>query len=144
MDSEKVRNVPGWEDAPVPVCFGGDVRALAFCCKYVHAMPPGYECRRDEKLAEIGLSVEKFIHIKEEFSQTEDRDWHSDHVCWGSLAYCCLRTSGCRLRDTALKEKYPGQDKDTVFEEYFSQKKILARRLLEAGEAEITIEEGSL
>jgi len=133
MASDKIRNVPGWEDAPVPVCFGGDARALAFCCKYVHAMPPGYECTRDQKLAEIGLPADEFIKIKELFSQTEGREWHSDHVCYGSLAYCCLRTAGCGLRDATLQEKHPGQDMETVFAEYFSQKKILSQRLLAAG-----------
>ena len=132
MTLDKTRNVPGWEDAPVPVCFGGDARALAFCCKYVHPMGPGYTCTRNKKLAEIGLSVDEFLRIKEEFSRTEGRDWYSDFVCFGSLAYCCLRTAGCKRRDAALRDKYPGQEMDTIFEQYFSQKKILAQLLLDA------------
>jgi len=134
MASDKIRNVPGWEDAPVPVCFGGDARALAFCCKQVHAMPPGYECLRNQKLAEIGLSEDEFIRIKEEFSEADGKEWHSSKVCWGSLAYCCLRTDGCRQRDAALRETYPGQDMQDIFKEYFSQKKILAQLLLDAAE----------
>lgn len=128
----KTKNQPGWEDAPVPICFGGDERALAFCCKYVHAMPAGYECTRDVKLAEIGLSPEEFVEIKEQFSRDNETCWESNETCYGSLAYCCMRSGGCRGRDAALRKAYPGRDWQATLEEYFSQKKILAESILQA------------
>lgn len=128
MNSDKIRNVPGWGNAPIPVCYGGDARALAFCCKYVHAMPPGYECTRDEKLAEIGLSPERFIEIKEEFSQ--GNVWTAEDTCYGSLAYCCMRSSGCVGRDAALLKAYPNLDFEAALKEYFYQKKKLAELIV--------------
>lgn len=134
MDSDKTRKMPGWEDAPIPVCYGGDARALAFCCKYIHPMPPGYECTRDEKLAEIGLSRERFIEIKEQFSRGNEPAWDAESTCYGSLAYCCMRSGGCVGRDAALQKAYPGLDFEAALNEYFSQKKKLAELITKAAE----------
>lgn len=130
METNKIRRLPGWEDSPIPICFGGDTRALAFCCKQVHAMPPGYECTRNEKLAEIGMTPEEFVQLKEEFSRDNEPEWTADETCYGSLVYCCMRTGGCPGRDAALSRVYGNKDSAEAFEEYFSRKKELAELIL--------------
>jgi len=124
---KKTRNVPGWEDAPVPACLGGDERSLTFCCDprspFV-GMP--FNCRRDELLAKIGLSAEDFVRIKDEFSK--ENGWDDPRVCFGSLAYCCMRRHGCPFRDAVLAELYGAE---RAYYEYFRRKKELAMRILE-------------
>ncbi|MGQ4874034.1 MAG: methanogenesis marker 9 domain-containing protein [Promethearchaeia archaeon] len=131
LDEDKLRDLPGWEkNAPVPICMGGDYRALTFCCKPGYSLTFGYKCRRDEVLKELKLTQEEFIRIKEEFSK--QNDWDADFVCFGSLSYCCMRRGGCPRRDPVLLMKYPGFSMDEIMRIYFSKKKELAKIILEA------------
>ncbi len=136
-----LRNVPGWVNAPVPVCMGGDFRALTFCCKPGMPLAFAAKCRRDEKLRQIGLSPEKFIAIKDKFSKT--LHWDDAIPCFGSLSYCCMRASGCPRRDAALLAKYPQFAENgsgephvgpKIMEKYFAAKHELAVLLLRASE----------
>lgn len=130
LDPEKIRDIPGWEEnAPVPICMGGDCRALTFCCKPGYSLTFGFKCRRDIILKEIELSPEEFMEIKEQFS--EDNDWDSDVVCFGSISYCCMRRGGCPRRDIALLMRYPNLTKDNLMKIYFQKKKELSKRILE-------------
>ncbi|MHA1611457.1 MAG: hypothetical protein ACTSVZ_03580 [Promethearchaeota archaeon] len=129
VDPQYLRDVPGWFNAPVPVCMGGDYRALSFCCKPGSSLTFGYKCRRDERLMEIGMTPEEFIRIKQEYST--EHDWDSKHPCFGSISYCCMRQSGCSHRDAALKERYPEKSYKEALEEYFRLKKILAKEILQ-------------
>ena len=130
LDQKKLRDIPGWErNAPIPICMGGDYRALTFCCKPGSSLAFAYECRRDKTLSEIGLSPEEFMNTKENFSK--ENDWDSDIVCFGSISYCCMRRGGCPRRDLALSIRYPSMTKDEFMEIYFSTKKELARIILE-------------
>lgn len=130
LDEDKLRDLPGWaENAPVPVCMGGDYRALTFCCKPGYSLTFGFKCLRDKALKEIGMSQEEFIKIKEEFSK--ENEWSSDIVCFGSISYCCMRSGGCPRRDTALAMRYPNKTKDEMMRTYFQKKKELAKRILE-------------
>lgn len=130
IDPDKVRDIPGWEKtAPIPVCMGGDYRALTFCCKPGYSLTFGFKCRRDDVLKDIGLTSEEFIRIKERFSK--ENDWDSDMVCFGSISYCCMRRSGCPRRDIALSTKYPNMKPEEVMELYFQKKKELSKIILE-------------
>lgn len=129
-----LRDVPGWKDAPVPACMGGDPRSLAFCCAPGYALSFGFKCRRDELLAEVGLSQDEFTRVKDEFSAAND--WDDDRVCFKSLSYCCMRAGGCPgNRDVVLREKYDGTTGvagiEHVMRKYFSLKRRLAVALLE-------------
>lgn len=130
LEGDKLRDLPGWEKvAPIPVCMGGDCRALTFCCKPGYSLAFVFKCRRDEKLCELGLSPEEFIQIKEEFSK--ENNWDSELVCFGSLSYCCMRRGGCPRRDIALLEKYPNRDLEDIMKIYFQKKRELSKRILE-------------
>ena len=129
LDKKFLRNIPSWENAPVPICMGGDLRALTFCCKPGSSLTFGYKCLRDTKLKEIGMSSHEFIKIKEEFS--EKQRWFDDDCCFGSLAYCCMRRNGCNKRDPALRRRYPKIAKEEALSEYFRLKKELAVIILE-------------
>jgi predicted metal-binding transcription factor (methanogenesis marker protein 9) len=130
IDPDKLRDLPGWEkNAPVPLCMGGDFRALTFCCKPGYSLTFGFKCRRDEKLEELGLGPEEFIRIKEAFSR--ENNWDSELVCFGSLSYCCMRRNGCPKRDYALIERYPNMSLDKIMTIYFQKKKELSKRILE-------------
>ncbi len=130
IDPDKLRDVPGWENnAPVPLCMGGDYRALTFCCKPGHSLTYVLKCRRDDNLEDLGLSAEEFIKIKEDFSK--ENNWNSDLVCFGSLSYCCMRRNGCSRRDLALVERYPGLTNKEIMKIYFEKKKELSKRILE-------------
>ena len=129
VDSKFLRDVPNWSDAPVPICMGGDIRALSFCCKPGSSLTFGYKCMRDEKLQEIGMTPEEFIWIKEQFSILND--WHNTYPCFGSISYCCMRRSGCFRRDTALAQRYPDKTSEEALAEYFRLKKILAQEILQ-------------
>jgi predicted metal-binding transcription factor (methanogenesis marker protein 9) len=131
LDEEKLRDLPGWENnAPVPLCMGGDYRALTFCCKPGFSLTFAFKCRRDETLKELGIEPDEFIEIKEHFSS--ENDWDSDIVCFGSLSYCCMRRGGCPKRDFALSIKYPGKTKEEFMLIYFKKKKELAKLVLES------------
>lgn len=125
---ERTRKVPGWEDCPVPVCFGGDPRALTFCCHPHYPLTFSDHCSRDQLLKEVGLSVEEYIKIKEEF--TKDADWEDSRPCFKSLAYCCVRRRGCfGGRDVALADRY-GVSSEESMSEYFLRKRALTIKLL--------------
>jgi len=130
LDPEKIRQVPGWEDAPIHICMDADYRGLTFCCKPGYSLTFAYKCKRDEILKEIGMTPEEFIKIKEDFSK--ENGWDSDLVCFGSLSYCCMRRGGCPRRDPALFLRYPNKSREEVMEIYFAKKKELSRRILEA------------
>ena len=130
VEEDKVRDLPGWpKDAPIPVCMGGDCRALAFCCKPGFSLTFGFKCMRDRMLAEVGITPKEFIKIKEEFS--EANDWDSDITCFGSMSYCCMRRGGCPRRDLSLAQRYPGKTVDEIMEIYFAKKKELAKIILD-------------
>ncbi len=129
-EPDKLRDLPGWEKvAPIPLCMGGDYRALTFCCKPGYSLAFAFKCRRDEILSELGLSPEEFIKIKEEFSK--ENNWDSELVCFGSLSYCCMRRNGCSRRDLALIERYPSITSEDIMRTYFKKKKELSKRILE-------------
>ncbi|MBY8991180.1 MAG: methanogenesis marker 9 domain-containing protein [Candidatus Lokiarchaeota archaeon] len=131
IDKDKLRDLPGWErNAPVPICMGGDYRALTFCCKPGFSLTFGFKCRRDEKLLELGITPEEFIRIKEEFSK--ENDWDSEFTCFGSISYCCMRSGGCPRRDVALVERYSGMTLKEIMKTYFEKKKKLSRKILES------------
>jgi len=139
VEMAKIRNVPGWEDCPVPVCHGGDPRALTFCCRPGYMLTFSNICQRDEMLDVVGLSQKEFVEIKDKFST--DVGWDDERVCFGSLSYCCLRKSGCpSWRDYILKELY-GQDFKKAFSEYMLRKRVLAVKLLEKGKNKDSLKE---
>lgn len=128
---DKLRDLLGWEkNAPVPICMGGDYRALTFCCKPGFSLAFAFKCRRDEKLKEIGLTSEEFVDIKDEFSK--ENNWESEIVCFGSISYCCMRAGGCPRRDVALVELYPGKPIEEIMKLYFQKKKELSKKILES------------
>jgi predicted metal-binding transcription factor (methanogenesis marker protein 9) len=130
LKEDKLRDLPGWEiNAPVPICMGGDYRALTFCCKPGYSLTFGFKCKRDKVLAELSLSPEEFIKIKENFSK--ENNWDSEIVCFGSISYCCMRSGGCERRDLALKRRYPDLEFDEIMKLYFIKKRELAKRILE-------------
>ncbi len=131
FDPKLIRNLPGWKTAPVPVCFGGDVRALSWCCHPDYSLTFSYHCKRKKALELIGMTEEEYCKIKDEFSKEFGLD--DSRVCFKSLSYCCMRRGGCPgERDNVLKDKF-GKTKpwEEVLKQYFSIKKILAIRILE-------------
>lgn len=137
VSKEYLRDLPGWKDAPVPICMGGDYRALSWCCKPGSTLTFGYKCLRDQKLKEIGVSPKRFIEIKEQFSK--EHEWDSDYPCFGSFSYCCMRRGGCSHRDLGLKVRYPDKSFEEIFEEYVKQKKILAKLILKDAKNQDTV-----
>ncbi len=126
-----LRDVPGWPGAPVPACMGGDPRSLTFCCAPGFALSHGLICRRDALLEEVGLTPAEFSSIKDHFSK--EHGWDDDRTCFKSLSYCCMRQGGCPAgRDIALAERNPGKSWDGVKAYYFSRKRLLSIKLLEA------------
>ncbi len=107
----------GWSDAPAHICKGGDARGLAFCC------PPVKPCPVHNKLAEIGLSPQEFVEIKEEFGKRTDLG-KGNGTCFGSLLWCCKASKPCPLRDAVLESI--GMSHDT----YMSLKKELADEII--------------
>ena len=131
LEKDKLRDLPGWKDiAPIPVCMGGDYRALTFCCKPGFSLTFAYKCKRDKILNELDLTPEDFIRIKEQFSK--ENNWDSELVCFGSLSYCCMRQGGCSRRDLALMERYPSKILVNIMRIYFQKKKELSKRILES------------
>ncbi len=130
LDPDKLRDVSGWENAPIHICMEADYRGLTFCCKPGFSLTFGFKCKRDETLKELGISQEEFIKIKEEFSK--DNDWDSDLVCFGSISYCCMRRGGCPRRDPALEGRYPDKTKEEYMKIYYEKKKQLAKKILES------------
>ena len=129
LDPEKLRDVPGWKDAPIHICMDADYRGLTFCCKPGYSLTHALICKRDEILTEIGLTPEEFMQIKEEFSN--ENNWDSEIVCFGSLSYCCMRRNGCSRRDLALAERYPNKSLEEMMKIYLKKKKELSKRILE-------------
>jgi len=129
LDPEKLRDVPGWKGAPIHICMGADYRGLTFCCKPGYSLTHAFICKRDKILTEIGLTPEEFIQIKVEFSN--ENNWDSEVVCFGSLSYCCMRRNGCSRRDLALVERYPYKSLEEIMKIYFQKKKELSKRILE-------------
>ena len=107
----------GWDDAPAHVCRGGDARGLAFCC------PPVKPCPVHTKLAEIGLSPQEFVNIKQEFGK-KTKLGVGPSTCFGSLIWCCKASKPCPLRDMEL------QLNDISHDEYMTLKKQLAEEIL--------------
>lgn len=107
----------GWDDAPAHVCRGGDARGLAFCC------PPVKPCPVHTKIAEIGLSPQEFVNIKEEFGK-KTKLGAGAATCFGSLIWCCKASKPCPLRDMEL------QANGISHEEYMSLKKELADEII--------------
>lgn len=130
LDPDKIRQLPGWNDAPIHICMDADYRGLTFCCKPGYSLTFAFKCKRDEVLKELGISSEEFIKIKEDFSKSNG--WDSDLTCFGSLAYCCMRKGGCPRRDPALERRYPSKSRDEFMKIYFEKKKELAKKILEA------------
>lgn len=129
LDQDKLRDVPGWNNAPIHICMDADYRGLTFCCKPGYSLTFAFKCKRDEILRELGLKAETFIKVKEDFSK--ENNWDSNLVCFGSLSYCCMRRGGCERRDPALKLRYPNKTKEEIMEIYYRKKKELAKRILE-------------
>ena len=109
----------GWDDAPAHVCRGGDARGLAFCC------PPVKPCPVHTKIAEIGLSPQEFVNIKEEFGKKTELG-QGARTCFGSLIWCCKASKPCPLRDAELQTLGISHDK------YMTLKKELAEEILKA------------
>jgi predicted metal-binding transcription factor (methanogenesis marker protein 9) len=131
LEQEKLRDLPGWElNAPVPICMGGDYRALTFCCKPGYSLTFGQKCKRDKVLKELEIKPEEFIKIKENFSK--ENDWDTEIVCFGSLSYCCMRRSGCPNRDYALSLRYPDKTLEEFMKIYFQKKKELSKLILKS------------
>lgn len=107
----------GWDDAPAHVCRGGDARGLAFCC------PPVKPCPVHTKLAEVGLSPQEFVDIKQEFGK-KTKLGVGTSTCFGSLVWCCKDSKPCPLRDMELQANGISHD------EYMTLKKQLAEEIL--------------
>lgn len=131
IDEKMVRHVPGWKFAPVPICLGGDMRALAFCCHPGYNLTHSSICRRKLTLKKIDLSENEYIKIKDAFSKTQN--WDDERVCFKSISYCCMRRNGCPgNRDYVLYELY-GDERtpwEVIQKEYFSRKRLLCIELL--------------
>lgn len=123
-----LRELENWEQAPVPICFHGDYRALTFCCKPGCGLNFASKCQRDVTLREIGLSPEEFTAVKEDFSR--EHSWNAPETCFGSLSYCCMRQGGCSHRDLALSRVYPKLSYAEALGEYYRLKRQLAKHLL--------------
>ncbi len=130
ISNKYLRNLDNWPNAPVPICMGGDYRALTWCCKPGHSLTFGFKCMRNKRLKEIGITSKQFMKIKNEFSQ--EHNWDAPETCFGSLSYCCMRNGGCFRRDGALKRVYAGDNIDTAKAKYFAKKRKLAQKILKA------------
>lgn len=131
IDESRTRNLPGWNRAPIPICLGGDVRALAFCCHPGYSLTHSSICRRKVALKKIGLSEEEYVKIKDAFSK--QHNWDDPRVCFKSLSYCCMRRNGCpNTRDFVLYELYGSESTpwEVIQREYFSRKRLLCIELL--------------
>ncbi len=131
IDEKKIRNLPGWKFAPVPICFGGDIRALAFCCHPGFNLTHSAICQRRFALEKVGLSEAEYVKIKDDFSKKVN--WEDPRVCFKSLAYCCMRRDGCpNTRDFVLYELYGDASTpwEVIQKEYFSKKRLLSIELL--------------
>ena len=130
IDPEKLRDIPGWKDAPIHICMDADYRGLTFCCKPGYSLTFAFKCKRDETLEQLGISQEEFITIKEKFSK--ENNWDSKLTCFGSLSYCCMRKNGCPKRDAALKKRYAKKSREEFMKIYYQKKKELSKIILEA------------
>jgi predicted metal-binding transcription factor (methanogenesis marker protein 9) len=130
IDPEKLRDIPGWKDAPIHICMDADYRGLTFCCKPGYSLTFAFKCKRDETLEQLGISQEEFITIKEEFSK--ENNWDSKLTCFGSLSYCCMRKNGCSKRDAALQKRYAEKSRGEYMKIYYQKKKELSKIILTA------------
>ena len=133
FDERNTRNLPGWKSAPIPICLGGDIRALAFCCHPHYDLTHSPICRRKAAIEKIGLTEDEYIQIKDAFSKRFD--WGDPRVCFKSLAYCCMRRDGCpNTRDYVLYELYGDNSTpwEKIQEAYFSRKRLLCIEILKA------------
>jgi len=131
LREDKLRDLPGWEkNAPIPICMGGDYRALTFCCKPGYSLTFGFKCNRDKILGELKLTPEEFMNIKDQYSK--ENNWDSELVCFGSISYCCMRAGGCPKRDLALTIRYPNLTQEEFMKVYFQKKKELSKLILES------------
>lgn len=130
IDPEKLRDIPGWKDAPIHICMDADYRGLTFCCKPGYSLTFAFKCKRDEILEQLGISQEEFITIKEKFSK--ENNWDSKLTCFGSLSYCCMRKNGCPKRDAALQKRYAKKEQEEYMKIYYQKKKELSKIILEA------------
>lgn len=139
MAQGETRNVPGWNNAPVPICHGGDLRALTFCCHPDYPLTFSSICLRERALERAGLPSRKYVEIKDWFSKVVG--WDSPDVCFGSLSYCCMRRRGCPgERDRVLMELYGGNF-EKALEEYFLRKRVLAIHLLRRASNQSVVKE---
>ena len=53
LNPDKIRNIQGWEDAPIHICMDADYRGLSFCCKPGYSLTFAFKCKRDEVLHEL-------------------------------------------------------------------------------------------
>jgi predicted metal-binding transcription factor (methanogenesis marker protein 9) len=125
---ELLRDLPNWSNAPVPICLGGDYRALTFCCKPGFSLSFAAKCLRDKTLDELEMSAKEFMEIKDQFSKVHV--WNGQSCCFGSLSYCCIRKGGCSRRDPDIEFRYPKLTEEQRMAEYFRLKKQLAREIL--------------
>ncbi len=128
VDKRFLRDLDNWSNAPVPVCMGGDPRALAWCCKPGYSLTFGFKCMRDKVLKDVGITSKEFMKIKSTFSKKHN--WEAPETCFGSLTYCCMRNGGCHRRDAALSRVYSGMSYEKAKAEYFRLKQILAQEIL--------------
>ena len=136
IPKKNLRDIKNWKNAPIPICMGGDYRALTFCCKPGSALTFGFKCQRDKRLSEINITPMKFIQIKEKFSKKHD--WGAPETCFDSLSYCCMRRKGCFKRDSALGRIYPDLLPQARLGKYFLLKKKLSQRIMEYANIQIT------
>lgn len=126
INPNNTRMVPGWKFAPVPICFGGDLRAIAFCCHPGYPLTFSFKCGLPKALEELGITKEEYIELKDKFSK--EHDWDSELTCFKSLSYCCMRRGGCvGGRDLALSSKYKDEE---AYEKYFALKRKLCVEIL--------------
>ena len=81
IDPDKLRDLPGWEKlAPIPLCMGGDYRALTFCCKPGYSLTFAFKCRRAEKLSDLGLNPEEFIKDGKDYHTANDLESQANYL----------------------------------------------------------------
>jgi predicted metal-binding transcription factor (methanogenesis marker protein 9) len=142
VEINKTRNLPGWKFAPVPICMGGDFRALAFCCHPHYDLTHSSVCQRKLTLNKIGLSEREYIQIKNDFSKRHK--WDNPQTCFKSLSYCCMRRDGCpNTRDFVLYELYGDETTpwEVIQREYFSRKRLLGIELLKGAKNKVLVKQ---
>ncbi|HII08425.1 MAG TPA: methanogenesis marker 9 domain-containing protein, partial [Methanosphaera sp.] len=80
-------------------------------------------CPVHTKLAEVGLSPQEFVNIKQEFG-SKTKLGAGAATCFGSLVWCCKDSKPCPLRDMELEANGISHD------EYMTLKKQLSEEIL--------------